>query len=108
MRGACVDEGRGKTVGGLAFIGVAIVAVVAVVGAPFLPRLRVRPPTPNPLVSEVLDVLPGGNCGACGNESCFGAAVAVAAGRAPASVCSAGGPATAAEVASVLGSHGRV
>jgi electron transport complex protein RnfB len=94
-------------VGGLALIGTAIVAAAVIVGIPLLPRARRRPPTPGPLVSEVLDVLPGGNCGACGNESCFGAAVAVAAGRAPSSVCAAGGPATAAQVNAVLRKHGR-
>lgn len=94
--------------GGLALIGFAIIAVTAVVGVPLLPRVRRRHTAPGPLVSEVLDVLPGGNCGACGNESCFGAAVEVVAGRAPASVCSAGGPATAAAVAGVLGSHASV
>lgn len=91
----------------MALIGVAIVAVAAVVGIPLLPHMRARTSSPGPLVSEILDVLPGGNCGVCGNESCFGAAVAVAEGKVPASVCSAGGPATAAEVASVLRRHRR-
>lgn len=93
---------------GLAIIGMAVVAVAAVTGIALLPRMRARPSASLPLVSELLDVLPGGNCGACGNDSCFGAAVAVAEGRAPSSVCEAGGSATAARVAAVLQKHGRI
>jgi Na+-translocating ferredoxin:NAD+ oxidoreductase RNF subunit RnfB len=53
----------------------------------------------------VLEVLPGGNCGACGNGSCFETASAIAGGRASRNVCAIGGAATAAAVASVLRSH---
>ena len=96
------------TVDGFALIGTAVIAVAVLVGVPLLPRVRPRPSAPGLLVSEILDALPGGNCGACGNGSCFGTAVAVAEGRAPSSVCSAGGLATAARVASVLRKYGRI
>lgn len=71
------------------------VTVAAVLVVPMLRPPARLPRTPGPIASAVLDVLPGGNCGACGNESCFAAAMAVACGAAPASVCVAGGPETA-------------
>lgn len=93
--------------GGLSFVLVAAAAVVVVVGVPML-RPTARPPrVPEALVSAVLDALPGGNCGACGNDSCFAAACAVAAGRAPDAVCATGGSATAARVMQAKRDHGR-
>jgi Na+-translocating ferredoxin:NAD+ oxidoreductase RNF subunit RnfB len=83
----------------------AVVAAATVVAFAALPRGR-QPKPPDQLVSAVLAVLPGGNCGACGNGSCFEAATAVAAGRAPASVCAVGDERTAENVAAVLRSHG--
>jgi Na+-translocating ferredoxin:NAD+ oxidoreductase RNF subunit RnfB len=83
-------------------VGAAAVVAVAV------PLLRPRPRVPidlGPLAEAVLEVLPGGNCGACGNGSCFETAAAIASGRVSRTVCAAGGPATAAAVASVLRSH---
>lgn len=77
-------------------------AVAVVVGVPLLRPRRHVPRDPGPLASAVLDALPGGNCGACGNGSCFEAASLVAVGRAPADVCATGGPATAAAVAAAL------
>lgn len=54
-------------------------------------------------VERILDVLPGANCGACGNPSCFGAAEAIAAERIPVTSCVAGGQDVAAGVAHVMG-----
>ena len=54
-------------------------------------------------VERILNALPGANCGACGNPSCFGAAEAIASERAPVSTCVAGGPSVAAECASIMG-----
>ncbi len=54
-------------------------------------------------VERILEVLPGANCGACGNPSCFGAAEAIAAERIPVTACVAGGQDVAAGVASVMG-----
>jgi Na+-translocating ferredoxin:NAD+ oxidoreductase subunit B len=87
------------------FMGVSVAAIVGVLGLGLL-RLARRPPgDPGPLVGGIVDALPGGNCGACGNDSCFKAASAVARGRAPSTVCVKGGPATALAVAKVLRSH---
>ena len=42
-------------------------------------------------VEAVLAVLPGSNCGACGNPSCFAAAEAMVADEIPVNACTAGG-----------------
>lgn len=83
-------------------IAAAVCAVVVVFGVPLLRSRSRAPEPPSPLSVAVLSVLPGANCGACGNASCFDAAVAVARGRAPLAVCSTGGPVTAAAVAAVM------
>lgn len=54
-------------------------------------------------VEEVLEVLPGSNCGACGLPGCEPAAEAVVKGTAPVTICRAGGPDVAAEVARIMG-----
>jgi electron transport complex protein RnfB len=54
-------------------------------------------------VEHILDMLPGANCGACGNPSCFGAAEAIVAERIPVTACVAGGQDVAAGVAQVMG-----
>lgn len=57
----------------------------------------------DPRVDEVLDVLMGSNCGACGYPGCQPAAEAVVAGKASADVCVAGGTSVAEAVARVMG-----
>jgi Na+-translocating ferredoxin:NAD+ oxidoreductase RNF subunit RnfB len=57
----------------------------------------------DPRVEQLLEALPGANCGACGYPGCQGLAQALAAGVAPAGACVVGGPAVAAKVAAVLG-----
>ncbi len=57
----------------------------------------------DPRVEEVLDALPGSNCGACGFPGCEAAAEAVAGGRAPVTVCRAGGPEVAEAVGRIMG-----
>lgn len=57
----------------------------------------------NPLVEEVLDALPGANCGACGYPGCEGLAVAMVEGRSEPNECPIGGQKTADDVASILG-----
>lgn len=57
----------------------------------------------DPNVGSILAALPGANCGACGNPSCFAAAEAIAAHRAPATTCVAGGRSTAEAIAELLG-----
>jgi NADPH-dependent glutamate synthase beta subunit-like oxidoreductase len=57
----------------------------------------------DPKVTEVLEALPGANCGGCGYAGCSAAAQAVAKGKAPPNLCVAGGFDTAKAVARILG-----
>lgn len=52
---------------------------------------------------EVLEVLPGANCGACGYSGCSGYATALAHGEAENGLCSPGGEETVKAIAKVLG-----
>jgi electron transport complex protein RnfB len=57
----------------------------------------------DPKVEEVLAVLPGANCGACGFPGCSGLAEAIAKGDAVASACKAGGTSVAEKIAEIMG-----
>jgi electron transport complex protein RnfB len=83
-------------VGALCFIGLVSAVLLATAAQRFHVEL-------DPKVQAVLDVLPGANCGACGSPSCFSAAEAIAEGRAPISLCVAGGQTVADHVAGVMG-----
>lgn len=57
----------------------------------------------NPVVEELVEMMPGSNCGQCGFPGCSGAAEAIVAGTAPPTCCPPGGKALAAEIAQKLG-----
>jgi electron transport complex protein RnfB len=57
----------------------------------------------NALVTELLDILPGSQCGQCGFPGCTGAAQALADGHAPVTLCPPGGRAVAIALAARLG-----
>lgn len=57
----------------------------------------------DPLIEEVESCFAGANCGGCGYTGCWAAASAVVAGKAPPTVCVAGGSDCAQRVAVVLG-----
>src|ERR1035441_6741748 len=57
----------------------------------------------NKLVEELLEILPGSQCGQCGFPGCAGAAQALAAGSAPVTLCPPGGRAVVLELAAKLG-----
>jgi len=59
----------------------------------------------DPKVEELLNALPGANCGACGFPGCAGLAIALAEGKAPVNACIPGGQKTADKVAAILGSE---
>lgn len=61
----------------------------------------------DPLIDEVRSALPGANCGGCGYPGCDGYAEAAATHRAPPNKCSAGGAATAAAVAKLVGGEAK-
>ncbi len=57
----------------------------------------------DPRVTQVEDVLPSANCGACGYPGCSGFAKAVVEGEAPITGCIPGGPECASQIADILG-----
>jgi electron transport complex protein RnfB len=80
----------------LAGFGALLGAILAIAYQRFYVEVDAR-------VEEVLEALPGSNCGACGLPGCEPAAEAVVKGTAPVTICRAGGPDTAAEVARIMG-----
>ncbi|MGI6432841.1 MAG: RnfABCDGE type electron transport complex subunit B [Sphaerochaetaceae bacterium] len=52
---------------------------------------------------QILEILPGANCGACGYPGCSGYASALSQRKAENGLCTPGGPETSALVASILG-----
>ena len=57
----------------------------------------------DPKQAQIREALAGANCGGCGFPGCDGYAAAVARGEAPTNRCVAGGEATAAKVAEIMG-----
>jgi len=57
----------------------------------------------DPREAEILEALPGANCGACGFPGCQGLAEALIKGKAEPDACIAGGVETAKKVAKILG-----
>ena len=57
----------------------------------------------NPLVEELIAMMPGSNCGQCGFPGCSGAAEAIVDGSAAPTCCPPGGKALAAAIAAKLG-----
>jgi RnfABCDGE-type electron transport complex B subunit len=63
-------------------------------------KLRVEE---NPLIGKVNELLPGANCGACGNAGCYDFAVKIVDGAAKTNGCPVGGEETANEIAILMG-----
>ncbi|MRR52249.1 MAG: RnfABCDGE type electron transport complex subunit B [Rhodocyclaceae bacterium] len=57
----------------------------------------------NPVVEELMGMMPGSNCGQCGFPGCSGAAEAIVAGTASPACCPPGGKALAQAIAEKLG-----
>jgi Na+-translocating ferredoxin:NAD+ oxidoreductase RNF subunit RnfB len=93
-----VPESQGGGVGVVTWIVLALLFVVGAAGAVALAPHGHPPVPPDPIASAVLSVLPGGNCGACGNDSCYDAAMSVAKGTSGPDVCVTGGTDTEARV----------
>ncbi len=82
---------------------IALTAMAAVFGAVLAVASRIFAVYRDPRVEQIVDALPGANCGACGFPGCQGyAEAAVSAGRIPAT-CPPGGTEVAARVAEILG-----
>jgi len=54
-------------------------------------------------VTQLMDVMPGANCGACGYPGCEGFSVALAAGEAKPNLCPPGGPELLVKISEILG-----
>jgi Na+-translocating ferredoxin:NAD+ oxidoreductase RNF subunit RnfB len=85
------------------WIVIALLFVAGAAGAVALAPRGHPPVPPDPIASAVLSALPGGNCGACGNDSCYDAAIAVAKGTSGPDVCVTGGTDTEVHVREALG-----
>lgn len=57
----------------------------------------------DPLLDEIIAILPGAQCGQCGFPGCEGAASALVTGQAPVTLCPPGGKSVAETLASKLG-----
>jgi len=87
-----------KAIGALAVIGLGTSAVLATAAKRFHVEV-------DPRIEAVAAALPGSNCGACGNASCFAAAEGIAAGEKPVNACVAGGQKVADAIALILGAE---
>lgn len=85
-----------KAVGALSVIGLLAAALLATASRKFHVEV-------DPKIEAIFGALPGSNCGACGNPSCFAAAEAIAAGDRPVNACVAGGKTVADAVAALMG-----
>lgn len=81
------------TMGGLGFLFAGGLAIAD-------RKLRVEE---NPLIGKINDVLPGANCGACGNAGCYDFAVKLVDGKEKVTGCPVGGEETAQLMASIMG-----
>lgn len=85
-----------KAVGALSVIGLLAAALLATASRKFHVEV-------DPKIEAIFEALPGSNCGACGNPSCFAVAEMIAAGEKPVNTCVAGGQSVADAVAGVIG-----
>lgn len=85
-----------KAVGALSVIGLGTSLVLATAAKRFHVEV-------DPRVEEVASALPGSNCGACGNPSCFAVAEGIVAGDLPTNSCIAGGQKVASSIAAIMG-----
>lgn len=86
-----------KAIGGLATLGILSAVLLAVAARKFHVEV-------DPKVELVLSALPGSNCGACGNPSCFAVAEGIAGGMLGPDTCKAGGQSVADAIAAIMGS----
>ncbi|HAL31152.1 MAG TPA: hypothetical protein DCP20_10660 [Coriobacteriia bacterium] len=85
-----------KAVGALSVIGVITSTILATAAKRFYVEV-------DPRVEAVAAALPGSNCGACGNPSCFMSAEKMVSGELEPNACVAGGQSVTDAVAAILG-----
>lgn len=83
---------------GLTLFGIGLLAA-AILGV----ASRVLYVKEDPRIALIEDNLPGANCGGCGYPGCSGAAAAIVAGKAPATVCIVADAETSRTVAGIMG-----
>lgn len=81
---------------GLGALGVLFGALLAVASKVFAVEV-------DPRETEILEILPGANCGGCGYPGCAGYASAVVKGEASVSACPVGGASLATKIGAVMG-----
>ncbi|TDB39743.1 MAG: electron transporter RnfB [Actinobacteria bacterium] len=86
-----------KAMAALASLGVIAASMLALASWKFHVEV-------DPRVEAVASALPGANCGACGNPSCFAVAEAIVEGAMPVTACVAGGKSVAESIAALMGS----
>ncbi len=82
---------------------IALTSMAAIFGAILAVASRIFVVHRDPRVEQVLELLPGANCGACGFPGCQGLAEAMVKEDAPPNACPPGGSETAAAIAELLG-----
>lgn len=87
-----------KATGALTLLGVVAAAMLAIAARKFHVDV-------DPRIEAVAGALPGANCGACGNPSCFAVAEAIVGGALPVNACVAGGQSVAEAVAGLMGAE---
>lgn len=85
-----------ESIGSLAGLGLVFGVVLGIANK----KLHVEN---DPKVDEILQALPGSNCGACGYPGCAGCAEAIADGKADVAACIPGGAAVSSMIASIMG-----
>jgi len=85
-----------KAVGALSVIGLITSAILSTAAKRFHVEV-------DPRVEAVASALPGSNCGACGNPSCFVVAERIVGGQLEANACIAGGQKVADAVGAIMG-----
>lgn len=85
-----------RAVGALSVIGLLAAVLLATASRKFHVEV-------DPKIEAIFEALPGSNCGACGNPSCFAVAEMIAAGEKPANTCVAGGQSVADAIAALTG-----
>lgn len=80
----------------LSILGAIFAVVLAVASIVFAVKT-------DPRLPEIIDVLPGANCGGCGFAGCSDCAGHILDGSAPVNACPVGGAACAAKVAAIMG-----
>ncbi len=80
----------------IALLAVAFAVIIAVAAKKFYVET-------NPLVAELLEIMPGINCGACGEPGCLGYSEALADNRTAPNLCSPGGSKVTKQICEILG-----